>query len=63
MWDTSLRFKSAVIPSAGEGSRKDCLITQRVFVCESDSLRDPSTSLRSAQDDRGANRAFAHFRW
>jgi hypothetical protein len=43
----------------GEGS----LTISSPASAEGEMIRDSSTPLRSAQNDKDANRAFAHFRW
>ncbi|PYJ04808.1 MAG: hypothetical protein DME67_07690 [Verrucomicrobia bacterium] len=59
----AFEFSNPVIPSVSEGPHIRRLITQGTLVCSSSLMRDSSTSLRCARNDRGANRAFAHFRW
>jgi hypothetical protein len=42
----------------GEGS-----LTISVLTATAEMIRDSSSPLRFAQNDKEANRAFAHFRW
>ncbi len=58
-----IQFQNTVISSASEGSRNCSLFTQATFVCAIQLMRDSSTPLGCARNDRTANRAFAHFRW
>jgi|CZKQ01.1.fsa_nt_gi hypothetical protein len=54
---------NAVILSASEGPHIRCFVTQVMDEYAISRMRDSSTPLRSARNDKNANRAFAHFRW